>query len=180
MKPLLFTFFLFISTLLLGQDSYPIPLKYNDYISIDHSYSTFFKKPAIGIMWEREIFDDKYKFSIPARTGYYQLLDNSLRKENLFLVQLGVIFEINKKVSLGTYLINFQGDLPRDLSYRKDPNYVGYTSPISAFAKINTNYIIRSGFFSKSSLFFEYNYYNYFNKGAFKMTFTQKIFKTKT
>lgn len=162
-----------------------IPINHQDGFNIDHVVSTRWLKPVIGPMYEVEVFDDKGNFSLQTRFGFYFILDDAIKEQNIFIVQSAIIFKLSEKISAGTYWFNLQKDYPIKKLKPNEPiplkykNYEGYSAPLSLFAKIDVNSIVKTGFFSKADLYFEVNYYSYYNRGAsFKIIYTQQLFTT--
>lgn len=185
MKYAILFIFLFVSITSYAQDEKEIPKDYESAIVIDHVVSTKFLQPMMGLMYSTEIFDEDYIFSLQARFGYLLGLDNSLKKNNYFIAQSAIIFNVDKKISIGTYWMNFQGITPRKrlgaaqlVTSKNEDTDIGYRSPLSLFTRINVNTIVKTGFLSNSQLYFEANYYVIDNLPAFRITYTQKLYLT--
>jgi len=165
-------------------DNYPVPVNYEINLCSDIIVGTKFFTPIIAPVFNFELFDDNHNYSIIGRTGLYITLDGK-RRNNIFSIQTGPVFKINKKVSVGSFPINLQAEYPREekayylpngqVYYKEDPWYTGYSNPLSFFVRIDVNSIVKTGFFSKSQLYFEGNYYTYQQLGAFRITYTQKL-----
>ena len=159
-------------------------VNFESYLGGELVVSTFIQAPTLSAVGAIEVFIDETDFSWPTRISVYKVLDNNLRLNNYILIQMGLIYKINKKVSLGSYWFNMNLDYPpkrylANISYTDpDFNYPGYTSPLSLFARIDVNSIVKTGFLSNTQIFFEGNYYNRYKLGAFKITYTQKILYT--
>lgn len=182
---ILLLFLLFITSISFGQpvDKYPLPIKYKDNICLETGIGTKFNKPLLGIMIEREVYDDKYNFSLPLRVGYWHTIDNSPKQGNYYILQSGLIFKLNKNIDLGGYWLNLQGDLPK-IKYTyvpapEDYKY-GYSSPFSIFIRMNkSNNHIKNKFLNNSQLYFEGSYYSTKKLSAFKVTYTYKLLEIK-
>lgn len=172
-KILFLSIFLLISNLIISQpiDKYKTPIKYKDNICLETGIGTRFKTPTVGLMFEREVRDDQYKFSIPLRVGYWQTLDLTPQKGNYFIIQLGLIGHINKKIDIGGYFMNLQANLPkRDINNPKDFNY---QSPFSGFIRLHNPH------FPKSQLYFEGSYYNNLDLFSYRVNYTYKLYNIK-
>ena len=173
MKPILLSLLFLICNQTFSQTP---DIKYTDKIYIDHGVSTFFKNPLTSLTLKREVFDDKYNFSIPVLISFWVPMDNNISKNNIKVLQLGLFFKVKENLSLGTYFLNRQAfDVkPKKLSngvYEKhDPYYAGYVNPLNIQVQLTNVH------FPKSQINFEGSYYGYYKTGAFKVTYSYNLY----